>query len=716
MSAHSRLLSPGQIGSLELKNRLFQTAMGTNLANENGTISGDSIGYYEARAAGGTAMLIVGTMGVSNPLGRLQIGQISIANDEFIPGLKRLTDAVHRHGSRACAQLNHGGLTSLYDMASGRAVLMPSLPQMGGARRGKSLDDYMFPEEKQSDKPQLTGTPQFKEADKDDITWIKQVFADAAVRAVESGFDAIELHAGHTYLLNSFLSPAHNRRSDEYGGSAEGRATFMREVIETIRARIGRDFPLQVKINAEEYLFDGGITLEDAKITARIAEAAGADAITVSASHNYAVTGALLTSWMPHQPNKLLPLAAAIRGAVNLPVITVGRADADKADKAIAEGRLDFLAQGRRQIADDKFVHHLAQGGKDAVRPCIFCYQCLSQSMMGEPLRCAVNGDVGYEKDKLLAPAVTARKVVVVGGGPAGLETARRLSVRGHKVILLEASGELGGTARMAAIAYAPNGDFIAWLKRQMTALKVDVRLHSRADVDVIRALSPNVVIVATGAIRRAPPMAGKDQAHVHDGASLRAMLLGETDECADGLDQTSPAKASLAQRALLGTARLLGLTSNVDLVRKLSKLWMPIGQRVVIIGGELVGLELAEFLQERGRQVAVVDEVAQLGRGLSPTRRSVMLEHFPDLGIALHSNAANIAIGAKTVTFQDADGAGVELPADTVIIAKGAEANTGLYDALRKAGVDAHMVGDCQGVGYIFGAVRNAADVAARI
>jgi 2,4-dienoyl-CoA reductase-like NADH-dependent reductase (Old Yellow Enzyme family)/thioredoxin reductase len=709
MSSYAHLLSPGCIGTLELKNRLYQTAMGTNLANEDGTISEESIGFYEARAAGGTAMLIMGTLGVANPIGRLQERQIWISEDRFIPGLKRLTDAVHRAGGRVCAQLNHGGVTSLYDMAEGRPIIVPSLPRMSAG--GPREKDVMLPEEiaRSPAKPELKGMPAFKEADAKDIAWIVRAFADAAARAVEAGYDAIELHAGHTYLINSFLSPSWNRRTDKYGGSAEGRAQLMREVIEGVRARIGRDFPMQVKINAEEYFFEENISLEDAKVTARIAEAAGADAITVSASHNYAVGRALLSSWMPQIPNKLLPLAAAIRAAVNLPVITVGRVDPEAADAAIAAGELDFLAQGRKQIADDQFANHLAQGGKKAVRPCIFCYQCLSQSMMGLPLRCAVNADVGYEKDNLLAPTTKSRKVVVVGGGPGGMEAARRLALRGHSVTLLEASGQLGGTARIAAIAYAPNGDFVDWLKDRLAELRVDVRLNTRADISMLRDLAPDAVIVATGAIRQAPDIPGKEQPHVHDAASLRALLLGEE---AEG----GTIRAPLAQRLAMGAARAVGVTHKPDLVRKASKLWMPVGDKVVIIGGELVGLELAEFLHERGRHVTVVDSEPQFGRGLSPARRQVMLGQMPLDGIALHEGASDIRIGAEVVAFSSAEGKHCAIPANTVIIAKGAQANTDLHEELKAAGFESHMVGDCQGVGYIMGAVRNAADVAAII
>lgn len=709
MSHYPHLLSPGRIGTLELKNRLFQTAMGTNLANHDGTISEESIAFYAARAAGGAALLTMGAVGVAYPRGQVQAGQVGISEDRFLPGLKRMTDAIHRNGGRISAQLHHGGTSAVCDMAAGRPIPVPSMPKPQ-ASSGRSVKDSMFPEEKAlSPLPHSFPPIVFKEMDDGDIAELIEDFADGAARAVEAGFDAIELHAAHTYLLHSFITPAENRRIDKYGGSAENRARLMKEVIEAIRARLGRDFPLLCKLNAAEFFIDGGITLDDVRVTARIAQAAGADAITVSAQHNYGVARALFSSYLPQQPGKLIPLAAAVKEAVSIPVVTVGRIDPDVADRAIADGQFDFMAMGRKQIADDQFSKHLATGGAKAVRPCIYCYACLSQAMLHLPLRCAVNADVGYEKDDLLAPAASTRRVVVVGGGPGGMEAARRLTLRGHRVTLLETTGQLGGTARIAAIAYAPNGDFVEWLKTQLAELGIDVRLNTRATVEAIRALEPEAVVVATGAIRRAPPIEGKDQPHVHDGASLRALLLGED-------DHGEAAKTPLSQRLAMGAARTLGLTNSPDLVRKASKLWMPVGDRVVIIGGDLVGLELAEFLHERGRQVTVVDEPLQFGRGLSPARRSVMLEELPLAGVVLHPGARAIRIGATAVSFTGADGEACEAAADTVIIAKGAEANTGLYDALVAAGLDAHMVGDCAEVGYIIGAVRTAADVAAKI
>lgn len=710
MSRYPHLFSAGRIGTLELKNRILQTAMGTNLANTDGTVNDQIIAFYAARAAGGAAMMTMGACGVAYPRGQVQTGQVGFSDDRFLDGLRQLTNAVHENGGRVCAQIHHGGTSSLFDMVSGNPVIVPSMPLLAASGGSKSLKDFMFSDElSHSPLPSISSPPQFKEATQEDIDWLIDCFAQGAVRAVAAGFDAIELHAGHSYIINSFLSPAENRRSDRYGGSREKRAQLMKEIIEAIRRRIGPDFPLLVKLNSREHHIDNGLTLEDGIYNAQVAEAAGADAITVSANHNYAVPRALFSSWLPHDPGKLLPAAEAIKRAVSVPVITVGRIEPDAAERAIGDGQLDFMAMGRKQIADDAFANHLASGGAGAVRPCIYCYQCVSQAMMHLPLRCAVNGETGFESANLLAPALERKQVVVVGGGPGGMEAAQRLAQRGHDVTLLEAGDQLGGTARIAAIAYPPNGLFVEWLKEQLQQLGVTVRLNTTASPELIATLAPSAVVVATGALRQSPPIPGKDQPHVHDGASLRALLLGENPELVEG-------KSTAVQRLAMSAARKLGVTGNSELVRRASKLWMPIGNRVVIIGGDLVGLELAEFLHERGRTVAVIDEPLQMGRGLSPARRSVMLDQMPLDGIELHTGVSDIRIEATAVHFLSQQQESMELAADTVIIAKGARPNTQLYDDLLAAGVNVYRVGDCVEIGYIMGAVRTAADVAAVI
>jgi NADPH-dependent 2,4-dienoyl-CoA reductase/sulfur reductase-like enzyme len=555
----------------------------------------------------------------------------------------------------------------------------------------------------------MKAPPTFKVLEQADIDQVVEWFAAGAERAKRAGFDAVEIHGGHGYIISGFCSRASNRRTDGYGGSIENRGRLLREVTTAVRERVGPDFPVLVKLDSEEFFLKDGLTIEESREFAKMAEACGADAITVTATHDYGQARALFSSYLPHQPGKLIPNAAAIRASVNVPVITVGRIDPEVADKAIAGGKFDFMAMGRKQLADPDYANNLALGGNERARPCIYCYTCLSQAMVTEGLRCSVNADLGYETANLLAPTKQPKTVVVVGGGPGGMEAARRLTLRGHRVILLESGDQLGGTARIAAIAYAPNGDFVEWLKARMQDLQVEVRLNTRATVDSIRALKPDAVIVATGAIRRAPPIEGKDQAHVHDGMSLRAMLIGEE-------EAGSASKATLVQKVALGAARKLGLTDSPETIRQATKLWMPVGDEVVIIGGELVGLELAEFMHERGRRVTVIEEAPQMGRGLSPARRAVLIDELGHDGVVLHAGVSGISIGAKTVCFTSSDGTAHDVRSDTVIIAKGAEANTGLYDELVAAGVDAHMVGDCQGVGYIIGAVRNAADVAAVI
>jgi 2,4-dienoyl-CoA reductase (NADPH2) len=333
----------------------------------------------------------------------------------------------------------------------------------------------------------------------------------------------------------------------------------------------------------------------------------------------------------------------------------------------------------------------------------------VSQIYFSRPVRCAVNAETGLERELAITPCAVRRRVVVVGGGPAGLETARRAATAGHTVILLEQSDRLGGTAQFAAIAYEPNERIVEWLRRQIEHSSVEVRLKTRATPELIASLRPDVVVVASGAVRRMPAIPGAERANVLSGDDMRRLVLGEDLGSLKG-------KTDWSTRVATKVGALTGATKSFELIRSATRTWMPIGKRVVIVGGELVGLELAEFLAHRGREVSVLDESARLGGGLYLVRRWRMLAQLRELGVALLTGARQIAIGEGRVSYVNLNGQARSIGADHVIVAKGAQGNLDLAEALRGAGLTVLTAGDCEGVGYIEGAMAGAARAAAAI
>jgi NADPH-dependent 2,4-dienoyl-CoA reductase/sulfur reductase-like enzyme len=360
-------------------------------------------------------------------------------------------------------------------------------------------------------------------------------------------------------------------------------------------------------------------------------------------------------------------------------------------------------------LADPHLARKLAEGRPADIRPCIYCYCCVSQIYFSKHVRCAANPETGFERELAITPAAKRRRVVVIGGGPAGLETARRLDLRGHAVTLLEASDRLGGTAQFASIAYQPNERIVEWLRRQIESSKVEVRLKTRATPDLVRKLEPEEVVVATGAVRVMPPIPGADRANVFSGDEMRRLVLGED---LGGLKS----KTGLATRLAAKAGALTGATRSFDLIREATRSWMPLGERIVIIGGELVGLELAEFLAERGRKVTVIDEASRFGAGLHIVRRWRVLAELRELGVVMLARARDIAIGEGRVTYVNYGGQARAVGADHVIVAKGAKGDLALAESLRVAGFSVRTAGDCQGVGYIEGAMADAARTAAQI
>ncbi|MCC2603712.1 oxidoreductase [Sphingopyxis yananensis] len=698
---HPSLTSVGRIGQMDIRNRMAVTAMGVSLSEEDGSCGERLIAYHEEQAKGGAGLIILGVAGVAWPVGAVARNQIAISDDQFLPGLRDLCDRVHAHGAKIAAQLHHGGLIAQFSHAVfGHPLWAPAIPPQPSG----DFTEYFLTEELAL----LEGMtmPSVKVLEQADIDLVVSQFGQGARRAKEAGFDGIEIHAGHGYLLSSFISPITNSRTDAYGGSLENRAKLLLDVVRAVRGEVGADFPVWVKMDSQEVGQSNGITVETAKELAQLLEAEGVDALTITTYHDTGRGKLHSASHTPHDPISNLPATAAIKASVSIPVIGSGRISPDAADKAISAGELDFVAMGRKLLADPHLPRKIMEGTPDKVRPCVYCYTCISAIYMGDVARCAINADLGHEYKGAIPPASSAdqRHYVVIGGGPSGMEASRRLAAAGNRVTLLEKSAHLGGTMRFASLAYEPNEHFLLWLKAEVAAAGVDVRLSTEATPELIKALNPDAVLVGNGAIRAMPDIPGGDLPHVLSGDDLRGMMMGES-------TTEIKRKTSLFTRLATKVGAATGATANLALVRKATKSWMPLGDKIVIIGGELVGIELAEFLIERGRHVTVIDDDMRFGRGLTLVRRMRILEEIAEHGAVLHKGAQNVRITDAAVIFTDPQGAEQRVAADHVIVATGATANPQLADQLEAAGLTVYRMGDSRGVTYIEGAVRSATD-----
>jgi 2,4-dienoyl-CoA reductase-like NADH-dependent reductase (Old Yellow Enzyme family)/thioredoxin reductase len=697
------LNSPVRLGGLELRNRIAMAAMGVEIAEEDGHAREPIIAYYEERARGGVGLIITEVCAAGYPRGATAARQLAASSDDYLPGLRELTDRVHRHGAKIALQLVHHGKMSRLDTKQGRDVLMPSMPRFKGAM--DMANDLSSEELGWLMKAAGGGRPQIKEATEEDIEWVVELFADAAARARRAGFDAVEFHAAHGYLLSEFLSPAWNFREDEYGGSRENRARLLQRVIRTAKQRAGSDFPIWARIDWQEYRTPGGITLEDSQRTAELAEEAGADAIHVSAYSDSTSGVGFTDAPLVHQEAAYVDATAAIKSRVRVPVIAVGRIEPEVGDRLIRDGKADVIAMARKLLADPAVAQKLAEGRPEDIRPCIYCYTCVAQPFFDRAVRCAVNPMTanearlgGAERES----AAARKRVLVVGGGPSGLEAARVAKLRGHDVVLCEKSGQLGGTLRFAALVYEPNERLLDWLIAQVRKLGVEIRLETEVDGRMIREIAPDQVLVAAGAKRERPALDGVEQDHVFDGDDLRALLTGQG-------DAEASKKLSILGRAAVRVGRVTGITSSPGKLREATKVYMPVGQKVVVIGGGLVGLELAEFLASRGRDVTILEEGPKFGLEMAHPRRWRVLDDLKQHGVRMIADAAVTRIAKTHVEY--AVGQPQETAsawADTVILAIGLAAHPEVTSAFKEAGVPVREIGDVSGVGYLEGAMRD--------
>lgn len=618
----NHIFEPISINGLTLKNRMVVSAMASCYCTADGMPTEKFMAYHERKARGGFGAIITEDFCVCPEAGAFKrLG--GLWNDEQMEAYRAFTQRIHDAGAKIIVQLYHAGRQTSSRVTGVRCVAASAIkdPTVGETPHALTVDE---------------------------IHALEQCFVDAAVRAKAAGFDGVEIHGAHGYLINQFASPYSNKRSDEYGGTTVNRARFATEVIAAVREAVGADFPIIYRMSSVEFV-PGGLQLEETKVIARLVEEAGADLVHVSQG--------VFASGRNIIPPFAIPVAgfadhaAAIKQAVKVPVMAVGRInDPLLADTVIATGKADLCAMGRASLADPDMPNKAREGRLCDINRCIGCLQgCDGELEQGLPIRCLVNPLTGKEDEYDLSPVSEPRRVVVVGGGVSGCEAALVAAKRGHKVTLLERSQELGGQW-LAAAAPLAKGDFtsfVVWQRRQLEQLGVDIRLGVEATREGIDALAPDAVILATGSNPAMPPIPGLREHGV------------------------------VAQDVLRGRAEF--------------------GSRVVVIGGGLVGAETADFVAEGGSpDVTIVEMLPQIVKDGEPAPTSFLLERLAAHGVRVLTSAAVRGVEADAVVYEK-DGEQVRLgDVDTVIVAIGARANTALGDTLTDAPYQVISVGDC--------------------
>ncbi|MEN3185665.1 MAG: FAD-dependent oxidoreductase [Atribacterota bacterium] len=643
---YPNLFSLGKIGNLELSNRVVMPPMATNLGSAFGEVTQELIAYYRRRARGGIGLIIVENAQVDMYQGRSLTAQLAVDKDKFLSGLRDLQEAIHAEGAKVFLQIQHGGRQCTPSTTDG---LPPVAPSEVACKF-------------------LQITPRM--LTRDEIQELVEKFAQAALRAKMAGFDGVELHAAHGYLINEFLSPYTNKRTDEYGGSFENRMRFLLEILERTRTLVGSDFVVGVRLSVDEFV-PGGLKVQETQEIARILVEKGVDYLSASCGIYESVS--TIIEPMNFEEGWRAYLAARLKEVVSCPVIAVGVIrHPETAEKILAEGKADFVAIGRGLIADPDWVKKVKEGREEEINHCISCnVGCIGELFANGKVHCAVNPWAGREfvfceKEK----AERRKKVVVVGGGPAGMEAALLCAQRGHEVYLLEKEQELGGQLLLAS--KAPHKEKILWFRDYLVGMLhrhgVQVEMEKEASVETVLSYGPDAVVVATGGEPVMPPFS---------------------------LD---PSVTATAWEVLSG---------KVDIREK----------KVVVVGGGVVGCEASLFLAERDNWVTLVEMLPQVAYDAEIITRIELLKELNRENITIMTQTRCMDVQAgKVIYLCDAASSTSELAGDYIVFALGTRPKNELYHALAGKVEDLFLIGDARSPRKIYQAVLEAMTVAVQV
>ena len=625
------LLSPIKLRHTLVRNRTVLAAHQTNFAEDN-LPSERHLRYYARRARGGVGLIVMEQQ-IVHPSDHPYQGAIFGFDERVVPRYRRIAEAVKGHGAHVLAQLNHNGLQSSGNLSQ-RSVWAPS----------------PFPDVISREVP--------KQMEAEDIQEVVEGFGRVAGHAREGGLDGVEINISERSLIRQFLSPLTNHRSDQYGGSLDNRIRFCYEVIDAVREALGQDLILGIRLCGDELAPWAGLTPEHSReIASRLAATGKIDYISVSPGSIYSLHMAWPSMHVP--PDYALPLAAGVKEVVDVPVFATGRIyDHLQAEEILEKGWADMLELTRALIADPDFVNKVRQGYLEDIRPCVYCNQdCVVSSHLNPPLRCIYNPEVGCEAELdegTIQPARRKRQVVVIGGGVAGLEVARVAALRGHRVVLYEKEGELGGQVAIAARGpgRAEFGKIARYLADQVERLGVEIRLGVEVSPELIEEACPDAVVVATGSRSRTLKIPGAEQRNV---VHMRDVLRGKAE----------------------------------------------VGNRVVVIDetGSYAAASVAELLADQGRQVEMVTEDMFVSAELAQTfDLGLWYQRALSKGIAFSPQTRVREVSGDTVVAADVfsqEERRIE-GVDTVVLALYSEPNQELYFALKERGVEVYRVGDC--------------------